>query len=594
MPVLTPHGMLTAAQFRSQPPEPDAVRSGPFTYGSNGLCVDEYKRDPWDYLEVRAGFFEIPWIVAQLRLWGVPFRDTDAEEVLRAKLKNAVGSIKDKGASPAVKAIEASLKDQFAKKMEEYEEARLEWRRDWFSKEKTPFEEANFDPELFIAKYFLTGLHGLPDKTKQKTPMILEYSVSNERNLILAVRKVPGLSIHTKKFTTIIGWEESIPAAMKELFGALCRHQRRLSGNLATAEAEFDVDMFLAKYFLKANGEPDLRKTKLPINVSPRPYGALPYLQERVERIPGLHMASSKAISMFGRDSYFIGWDLDKINERVRSADEKAAKEEAQSNARAEARAKKDEERREKEAKKAKEKKAALFKPHTDFMATLGPAPPSGEFTLADIAGSYLVQSEDMQYTLWVEKWDRLEMHIQPPKSPHGVVACMNFGFVKGMMLFALSAQSLRDFVEEMTVDPNRPSEENREPTPDAEVTVPGTRKRKRKSAQKPKGPLPPISRIFGGIGPQARRVFFRWVGEEPKGKKFEVPAGVDQASNCGYLDFEPSRGVARGKLAYFPHFFGKHKVGLNLYKVSSEPREEPLRKWSDYQSPPNPVGSNN
>jgi hypothetical protein len=493
-----------------------------------------------------------------------------------------------------VKAIEASLKGEYAKKMEEYEEARLEWRRYWFTKQKTPFEEADFDPELFIAKYFLTRLHGSPDKTKQKTPMILEHSVINERNLRLAVRKVPGLSMHTNKFTTIIGWEESIPAAMKELFETLCRQQRRLSGNLATAEAEFDVDMFLAKYFLKANGEPDLRKTKLPINVSPRSYGALPYLQERVEKIPGLHIATLKSTGFFGQDSYFIGWDLDKINNRIRAAEEKAAKEKAQNEARAAARAIKDKERSLKMQKKAEEKKAALFKPHNDFMAILGASPPSGEFTLADITGSYLVQSQDMQYTLWVEKWDRLEMHIQPPKSPHGVVACMNFGFVKGMMLFALSAQSLRDFVEEMTVDPNsRPNEEEREPTPDAEVTMPGTRKRKRKSAQKPKGSLPPISRIFGGVGPQARRVFFRWVGEEPKGKKFEVPAGVDQASNCGYLDFEPSRGVARGKLAYFPPFFGKHKVALSLYRVSSEPREEPSRKWSDYQSPPNAVGSN-
>jgi hypothetical protein len=493
-----------------------------------------------------------------------------------------------------VKSIEASLKDEYAKKMEEYEEARLHWRREWFSKEQTPSGEAGFDPELFLAKYFLTGLHGSPDKTKQKTPMILEQTIRNERSLKQAVRKVPGLSMHSKNVATIIGWEESIPAAMKELFGTLCRQQRRFAENLATVEAEFDVSMFFAKYFLKANGEPDPRKTKQPLSVNPRDYEVQHSIVEEVKKIPGLHMATTKSTGFFLQECYFIGWNLDKINERVRSADEKAAKEEAQSNARAEARAKKNEERRAKEAKKAEEKKAALFKPHTDFMATLGAGPHSDEFTLTDITGSYLVQSEDMQYTLWVEKWDRLEMHIQPPKSPHGVVACMNFGFVKGMMLLALSAQSLRVFVEEMTVDPNRPyNGEEREPTPDAEVTVPGTRKRKRKSAQKPKGPLPPISRIFGGIGPQARRVFFRWVGEEPKGKKFEVPAGVDQASNCGYLDFEPSRGVARGKLAYFPHFFGKHKVALSLYRVSSEPREEPSRKWSDYQSPPNAVGSN-
>ncbi|KAJ0415171.1 hypothetical protein BJY00DRAFT_267303 [Aspergillus carlsbadensis] len=587
--------LLTVRQFFSHPREPDAVSSGRFTYRSDGhLYVDGHKRAPWEQLEARAEFAESAWIIAQLTLWGISFQDADADAVLRAKLRSALDSIKNTGASPEVNSIEASLKDEYAKKMEDYEEARLEWRRDWFSKEQTPSGEASFDPELFLAKYFLTELQGTPDKTKQKTPMILSKMISHERKLEEAVRRVPGLSMHVKNVGTVIGWEESIPAAMKELFGTLCRQQRRLADNLPTAEVEFDVDMFLAKYFLKPNGQPDPRKTKLPIRIDPRSYSVPHFLAMKVEKIPGLHLASAKTTGFFSQKTYFIGWDLDKINKRIRAADEKAAKEEAEREARAEARAIKDKERQEKEEKKAEKKKAALFKPHHDFMATLGPGPQPGEFSLNDITGSYLVQSEDMQYTVWVERWDRLEMHIQPPKSPHGVVASMDFGFVKGMMLLALSTQSLRDLADEMMVDPNRPGNEEEERTSDAEVPVPGTRKRKRKSARKPKGPVPPVSRVFGGIGPQPRRVFFRWVGEDPKSKKFEVPAGVDQASNCGYLDFEASRGVARGKLAYFPHLFGKHKLALQLYKVSSEPREEPLRKWSDYQSPPNAVGSRN
>jgi hypothetical protein len=70
------------------------TRSGPFTYGSDGLCVDERKREPWRQLKIRTGYAEIPWIVAQLKLWGVPFRDTAADDVLRAQLQNAIGSIK--------------------------------------------------------------------------------------------------------------------------------------------------------------------------------------------------------------------------------------------------------------------------------------------------------------------------------------------------------------------------------------------------------------------------------------------------------------------------------------------------------------------
>jgi hypothetical protein len=190
-----------------------------------------------------------------------------------------------------------------------------------------------------------------------------------------------------------------------------------------------------------------------------------------------------------------------------------------------------------------------------------------------------------------VDSWDALEMHVQPPKSKHGVIATINFGFVKGMMLLALSEQSLRAFVDEMSVNPDRPNEEE-ESTSDAEAAVPGTRKRKRKSDPRRKGPITSVNRVFG-IGVTGL-VYFRWVGEDPESKELQVRAGVDQVKNCGYLTFGASKGVARGYLAYFLHFFGKHKVMLFLYKVSNDPKEEPLRKWSDYRSPPNAVGSNN
>ncbi|KAL3486408.1 hypothetical protein BJX62DRAFT_242019 [Aspergillus germanicus] len=119
-----------------------------------------------------------------------------------------------------------------------------------------PSGEAGFDPELFLAKYFLTEYRGSPDKTKQKTPLILSGVIKNDDRLFEAVRAVPGLAIHSKNAATVVGWEESIPAAMEELFGTLHRDWRRLAEDLTTAEAEFDIDFFLAKYFLNADGQP--------------------------------------------------------------------------------------------------------------------------------------------------------------------------------------------------------------------------------------------------------------------------------------------------------------------------------------------------
>ncbi|KAL2822932.1 hypothetical protein BJX63DRAFT_1625 [Aspergillus granulosus] len=570
--------LLTAEQFFTQPQSPQEVRSGAFTYQSDGqLLLDGHARASWSELESKADSAEISWVVAQLTLWGIHCRDKDYHPGLRAKLRRSVNRIKTTGASPQMKAVEESLKKDFAKQMEEFENAHLEWRKKFFLRQKAPDDEARWDPELFVAKYFLTEYHGVPDKTKQKAPLVLSIQDYGDMELTKSVRAVPGLAIRSPKSYTLIGWEEAIPEAMQNLFATLSSQRYRSAGDLPTAEVEFDIDLFMSKYFLKKNGQPDPRKIKNPLRVQ-NTLWTPGCFEKTIKSVPGLHIryVSSREVS---KSYFFIGWDLNKVNKRVCAMEAEFAKEEAEKRAREEAWSREWDERMKEMKKKAEERAKALFKPHKDFMAAF--SPPPGALTLNDLTGSYLVQSHDLPFELRVDGWDALELHIQPPKSPHGVVACMDFGFVKGMMLLALSEQSLRDFSDEMKIDPEtRNQAEGAEA--EAPVPAPGGRKRKRSGVEKPKGRKPSVNRVFG-IGWQERRVFFRWVGADPQDRVIEI--GVDDVLNCGYLDFRSSKAAARGKMAYIPPILDKHKFALSLYKVSSEPKEEPLKKWSDYAS---------
>ncbi|KAI0516948.1 hypothetical protein F5B22DRAFT_605632 [Xylaria bambusicola] len=75
-----------------------------------------------------------------------------------------------------------------------------------------PTLEALFDPELFLAKYFLDGLHGRPKCEKQKKPLALKpwfaYGNSIEK-LKQAVNRVPELLIQETERPTDDAWNRS-------------------------------------------------------------------------------------------------------------------------------------------------------------------------------------------------------------------------------------------------------------------------------------------------------------------------------------------------------------------------------------------------
>ncbi|KAI0104629.1 hypothetical protein GGR51DRAFT_223637 [Nemania sp. FL0031] len=62
--------------------------------------------------------------------------------------------------------------------------------------------EAAFDPDRFIAKYFLDGLHGEPDFGKQKSPLTLKHWVSHDggfEKLVQAAKHAPELLVQKTK-----------------------------------------------------------------------------------------------------------------------------------------------------------------------------------------------------------------------------------------------------------------------------------------------------------------------------------------------------------------------------------------------------------
>lgn len=75
-----------------------------------------------------------------------------------------------------------------------------------------------------------------------------------------AVQAVPGLVAHIIRRLTLVGWEDSFEHGLDAAFAARSAPGARF--HIPTSEANFDLDRFMAKYFLDGlNGKPDPKKT---------------------------------------------------------------------------------------------------------------------------------------------------------------------------------------------------------------------------------------------------------------------------------------------------------------------------------------------
>ena len=170
-----------------------------------------------------------------------------------------------------------------------------------------------------MAKYFLDNLHGHPKPDKTKEALMLD-SV-HESNFEMAVRAIPGLAAHITDRLTVVGWETNLQRGLDAAFAKLSAPDARL--HIPTSEANFDLDRFLAKYFLDGlHGKPAPRKTPEPITLYPF-FNHRVRLEAAVASIPGLRLC--RARGMHGT-STIIGWNFDKVKLQKREIEEEKEK----------------------------------------------------------------------------------------------------------------------------------------------------------------------------------------------------------------------------------------------------------------------------
>ncbi|KAL2833513.1 hypothetical protein BJY01DRAFT_253477 [Aspergillus pseudoustus] len=553
------------------PSAPRYAESGKFTYNDGGLRYDDVPRAREEDLkrEVRRRkrHYTKPWAIAQLSLYGIDHKKSDSAASIQKVFESAVKGGRCKSPTAELQAFEAGLAEQYRRQLLEHAETVKRWEQRQFAQMLSAADEARYNTDLFLAKYFLTS-SGQPDKTKQKEALILDDLAPYD--LVDKVSAIPGLACRTTRYVTLVGWAESItPAALDVAFAKLDSSiRKRYKIDLPTEEGEMDLDRFMAKYFWCSctNRVPDQAKTPEPLKFklsSFRKDDLEAKLRAAVDMTPGLHFeyASgwSGTMELGGPTEYMVvGWGAEKVNSLVRALEAQRrtmqAEEEAQ------------------EKKRQEEEEAEFWRPHTAFMATYRST--SGPLTLDDLKGSYMVRCDKLS-----EKYNcqNMRIEIQPPTNPLGVVAAFDFDILSGTMLLSLSEDSLHAFAEELSVDPDS------EPDSGVDDWSEPTQKRKR-TGDDGNNPNRIIRRRLGEA-PKPNRVYFRWAGASVPENELDGP--MDELDDRGYLDFSPdNKAVAYGVWIYLTFFGRDEKINMSVHKIANEPSEEPRNKWSDYQDP--------
>lgn len=188
---------------------------------------------------------------------------------------------------------------------------------------------------------------------------------------------------------------------------------------------------------------------------------------------------------------------------------------------------------------------------------------PSEPLALRHVAGLYLM------HCCQLHRREEMSLHIQPPRSKHGLVAAFRFGLVQGTMLIAPSEESLERLRDEHNA---RSSEEDeywrRECLRVSQrVTTVGQR-------------APTIQHredcLRGDYPRNSRRFYFHWAGNDSELKE---PVLDPDHERQGYFDLDASGLIARGHF-YYPGRFGDNPLEITLVKIQNLPKGRP-KPWS-------------
>ena len=442
----------------------------------------------------------------------------------------------------SVAAVEKLLSEQYQQLLKAHSEEVDRWQTAKFSQLHSPTEEANFDLDRFMAKYFLDCVHGQPSPGKTKESLVLGYLDGSAFEK--AVRAVPGLATHITDQLTVVGWEATLQRGVDEAFITL--PSSNTAGYVPTAEANFDLSRFLAKYFLDSlNGKPAPEKTPNPITLY-RLFKDEYRLQTAVASIPGLHLCRADGIY---ETRTIIGWDTDKVQLKKLEIEEEKAKREAE--VAAEALAEREDRWRQ------------ALQPHREYMKNLQVT--AGPLSLDNLTGSYIVQCEMAEE--YCDEGTVMTLDIVQPINAYGTTAAFDFGFVEGTLLLALSDDALHLLKQDQEVDSY---------SDDSEFDgYASSRKRKAEGTQRAEGP----TKRRLGESPKPNRLYLQWAGRETGGG--EIQLNTDNM-HTGYLDFGASKASAQGVFGY-PSLFGSESpISLAIYKTTDRPFKVPSR-WTRF-----------
>ncbi|KAK1830419.1 hypothetical protein QBC39DRAFT_353956 [Podospora conica] len=432
---------------------------------------------------------------------------------------------------------------------------------------RTREEEVDIDPERFLRKYFPSGFGGdvpFPGAGAGEEAVVLG-ELREPEGLVEAVKGVVGLGCWVTKKRAVVGWRAGLVQAVAAAFDEIAADVRAWGDPwwVATAEAQFEMDRFFAKYFLEGMyGRPMPRKTPKPVTVRGW-VGNQAFRHQLVGVVQQIHGLSACWFTKEdGEESCIIGWGDRPVEELHRLEAEKAQRV-----------ADAERIRLEEEGRPWRE---ALY-PHFQYLRERL-VHPQGPFCVNHLVGSWLVKCPRLEAE-WGGKPGKMTLDIvDQPLSEHGVLAAMDLALFRGTMLIAPDSGKLGKLSDALSAY-----------TSDDEARLPHGGYMVKKSSRAA-GHKPPrvsdnrVSEVEPGLG----RVVLHWMGRQVGEGDVEIDED-EENRNMGQLDLDlANRAAGRGTFVY-PAFFGRNiPVEFWVYKISDQPRDVP-EKWTHFCPEPSP-----
>lgn len=438
-----------------------------------------------------------------------------------------------------------------------------------FNQLENPTEEAKSDADKFLAKYFLDE-DGEPAPGNYQEAFVL-WVDDRETRLTTKVKAIPGLKAYCpdRLRVTVVGWAGR--AFERGLDEAFCQVSEVLPLDTPDAEALFDVDRFLAKYFMdRLRGQPDKQKTPEPIQLQGWVYVESPALRDRVRSMypDGLRRAKAKT----NKGSFVvIGWGSETVKSRVRKVEDEAARRIMRKVSRWEAREK---QRRAEESERVEEvqERERFLRGHKEYAK--GHRAPTGTSILEDLVGSYVVECPEIS-NKWPDHNSPMTLDVHAATSSSGTQAAFALGIIEGTMLLGTSEEAIRQ-LEQEAEEAEKDTEDGLDEDEVIHDDPTAGMARKRKAHGQPDSSRPLTRRRLDHT-PRPNRVFLRWRGRNSNTGEIQGPHL--QEHHVGYLDVSAGGLTAKGKMAH-PGLLHE-KLHIKIYKVASESKDQP-EPWSE------------